>query len=122
VVDLSAYAYVGFFFLFALVFVGGALAVAWFLRPRNPDPIKSEIYECGETPIGSAWMQFHVGYYLVALVFVLFEVEVAFLFPLAVVFKSMSSPWPVLAAMSVFVGLLALADAYAWKKGALEWL
>ena len=121
-VDLTSYAYAGFFLLFALVFVGGAIVVAWVLRPSNPNPVKEQIYECGEMPIGSAWVQFHVGYYLVALVFVLFEVEVAFLFPWAVIFRSLPSPWTALIAVGIFVGVLALADAYAWKKGALEWL
>jgi NADH-quinone oxidoreductase subunit A len=63
-----------------------------------------------------------VGYYLVALVFVLFEVEVAFLFPWAAVFRTLADPWPSMAAVGLFIGVLALADAYAWKKGALEWL
>jgi NADH-quinone oxidoreductase subunit A len=120
--DLTPYGYAGFFFLFAILFVLGGLIASWLLRPRNPNPTKSQSYECGEMPIGSAWMQFHVGYYLIALVFVLFEVEVAFLFPWAAVFRLQSNPWPGLLAVGIFIGILALADAYAWKKGALEWL
>lgn len=121
-VDMVSYGYAGFFFLFAVLFVVGGLLAAWILRPSNPTALKLENYECGEMPIGSAWMQFHVGYYLIALVFVLFEVEVAFLFPWAAVFKSLPDKWPSLYAVGVFIGVLALADAYAWKKGALEWL
>jgi NADH-quinone oxidoreductase subunit A len=120
--DISSYGFAGFFFLFSVLFVMGGLIVAWILRPSNPSESKSDVYECGESPIGSAWMQFHVGYYLIALVFVLFEVEVAFLFPWAAVFKSLASPWYSLSAVGLFVGVLALADVYAWKKGALEWL
>lgn len=123
-VDMIAYGYAGFFFLFAVLFVLGGLIAAWALRPSNPTVAKLENYECGEKPIGSAYMQFHVGYYLIALVFVLFEVEVAFLFPWASVFKGLAGPekWESLYAVGMFIGVLALADAYAWKKGALEWL
>ncbi len=116
------YGYAGFFFLFAVLFVFGGLLASWILRPSNPSYAKSTPYECGEVPIGSAWIQFHIGYYMIALVFVLFEVEVAFLFPWAAVFRSLANPWPSLAAVGFFVGVLALGDAYAWKKGALEWL
>jgi NADH-quinone oxidoreductase subunit A len=120
--DLIPYGYAGFFFLFAILFVVGGLAAAWILRPNNPSFSKQDNYECGVEPIGTAWVQFHVGYYLIALVFVLFEVEVAFLFPWAAVFRSLPDPWPSMAAVGGFIGVLALADAYAWKKGALEWL
>ena len=120
--DLISYSYAGFFFLFGIVFVLGGLVASFILRPRKPSLAKSSVYECGEVPIGSAWMQFHVGYYLVALVFVLFEVEVAFLFPWAAVFRSLPNPGLSLVIVGIFVGILVLADAYAWKKGALEWL
>jgi NADH-quinone oxidoreductase subunit A len=120
--DLTQYGYAGFFFCFAILFVFGGLLAAFLLRPSNPNPTKLDNYECGEMPIGSAWVQFHVGYYLIALVFVLFEVEVAFLFPWAAVFRSLADPWPSMKAVGLFIGVLALADAYAWKKGALEWL
>ncbi len=122
--DLTAYGYAGFFFVFSILFVAGGLAASALFRPRNPNPSKLDSYECGESPIGSAWMQFHVGYYLIALVFVLFEVEVAFLFPWAAVFRSLTDEgrWASMLAVGIFIGILALADAYAWKKGALEWL
>jgi NADH-quinone oxidoreductase subunit A len=116
--------YAGFFFLFGILFVAGGLIANWLLRPSKPTKAKEMPYECGEIPIGSAWMQFHVGYYLIALVFVLFEVEVAFLFPWAAVYKTLSRAevFHSLYAVGLFIGVLALADAYAWKKGALEWL
>ena len=120
--DLTPWGYAGVFFLFGLLFVGGGLLAAWALRASAPGGRKADNYECGESPIGTAWVQFHVGYYLIALVFVIFEVEVAFLFPWAAVFKGLADPWPSLAAVGAFVGVLALADAYAWRKGALEWL
>jgi NADH-quinone oxidoreductase subunit A len=121
-VDLLPYSYTVCFLFFGILFVLGGLVGSWVLRPRKPSAEKSSIYECGETPIGSAWMQFNVGYYLVAMVFVLFEVEVAFLFPWASVYTSLESPGQSLAIVGLFVGILVIADAYAWKKGALEWL
>jgi NADH-quinone oxidoreductase subunit A len=120
--DLTQYGYAGFFFCFAILFTFGGLLAAFLLRPSKPNKSKLDNYECGEMPIGSAWVQFHVGYYLIALVVVLFEVEVAFLFPWAAAFRSLPDPWPSMQAVGLFIGVLALADAYAWKKGALEWL
>lgn len=122
--DKVSFGYAGFFLIFGILFVAGGLIANWALSPKRPSLAKNMPYECGEIPIGSAWMQFHVGYYLIALVFVLFEVEVAFLFPWAAVYKSLSGAemWTSLAAVGLFIGVLALADAYAWKKGALEWL
>jgi len=122
VTDLASYGFAGFFLLAGIAFVAGGLIASWALRPRNPNKNKLDNYECGEAPIGSAWVQFHVGYYMIALVFVLFEVEVAFLFPWAAVFRLLADPWPSMLEVGVFIGILALADAYAWKKGALEWL
>lgn len=122
--DFVNFGYTGFFLLFAIAFVGGGLLANWLLSPSKPSAAKNMPYECGEIPIGSARMQFHVGYYLIALVFVLFEVEVAFLFPWASVYKTLTRAEVIasLAAVGGFIGVLALADAYAWKKGALEWL
>ena len=120
--DLSSYGLVGFFFLAAIVFVAGGMLTAWFLRPSDHSGAKKDTYECGAEPIGGAWIQFHVGYYLIALVFVLFEVEVALLTPWVVIFRSQADPWPSLIAVGAFVGLLALADVDAWRTGALEWL
>ena len=122
--EMKNFGVAGFFFIFGILFVVGGLIGNWIFRPSKPSDAKSMAYECGEIPIGSAWVQFHVGYYLIALVFVLFEVEVAFLFPWASVFKSLDHQARLnsLIAVLSFIGVLALADAYAWKKGALEWL
>jgi NADH-quinone oxidoreductase subunit A len=121
---MNQFGYAGFFFLFGILFVAGGLIANWLISPSKPSKAKGMAYECGEAPIGSAWVQFHVGYYMIALIFVLFEVEVAFLFPWASVYSSMDhgQKWQSLAAVLAFIGVLALADAYAWKKGALEWL
>ena len=122
--EMIQFGYAGFFLVFGLLFVAGGLIGNWLLRPSKPSKAKAMPYECGEEPIGSAWVQFHVGYYLIALVFVLFEVEVAFLFPWASIYSGMDHNAKVnsLVAILSFIGVLALADAYAWKKGALEWL
>jgi len=120
--DFKEFGYAGFFLIFGILFVAGGLIANWILGANNPSRAKAMPYECGEIPIGSAWVQFHVGYYLIALVFVLFEVEAAFLFPLASVYKLQAEPWFFIAAISVFLVELLIGYAYAWKKGALEWL
>lgn len=122
--EMVNFGYAGFFFIFGILFVVGGLIGNWVFRPSKPSVAKGMPYECGEIPIGSAWVQFHVGYYMIALIFVLFEVEVAFLFPWAAVYKSLDKVTMLhsLYAVLAFIGVLALADAYAWKKGALEWL
>jgi len=120
--DLQPYAYVAFFFAFGIVFVAGGFITNWLIAESKPGKVKSSAYECGVDPVGPAWMQFHAGYYMVALVFVVFEVETAFLFPWAAVFRSLGDPGWALTSMGAFMGILLLGLAYAWRKGALEWL
>lgn len=108
-------------FLIAGVLIGVvALTLAWLLRPNHPTEQKLQIYECGETPVGSPWTQFNSRFYTVALVFLLFDVEVVFLFPWAVVYKELG--FFAFTEMFVFVGILALGLAWAWAKGDLEWV
>src|SRR5688572_6225770 len=76
------------FVLVGTLFLGGNLLLGRLVRPANPTPEKGEVYECGEQPIGSAWIQFDLRFYVVALLFVIFDVEIAFFFPWAVVFGS----------------------------------
>lgn len=104
----------------AVVMVGGGLLFSRLLAPHNPGKAKTEPYECGEQTIGRSWVHFNVGYYLFALLFLVFDVEAAFLFPWAVVFREIG----VLALIEggVFIAILLLALLYAWKKGALEWV
>lgn len=97
-----------------------SLTLSWLLRPHNPTPEKQMIYECGEVPVGSPWLQFNNRFYTVALVFLLFDVEVVFLFPWAVVFKELGAF--AFLEMFVFVAILSLGLAYAWVKGDLEWV
>ncbi len=97
----------------ALLVLGGLLG------PRRPDSEKLSPYECGFEAFEDARMQFDVRYYLIAILFIAFDLEIAFVFPWAVIFRSLG---PVgLYEMGIFLGLLVLGFIYVWKKGALEW-
>lgn len=115
----SDYGYVGLFLIFGIAFVAGAFIVSWFLRPRDPNPVKNSPYECGEIVKGTSWIQFNVRYYLIALVFVVFDIEALFLIPWAVVFRELGTAAYI--EMMVFIIILLFGLIYAWKKGALEW-
>ncbi len=91
-----------------------------FVRPKNPEPEKYVTYECGILPFGDARIQHNVQYYLIALLFAIFDVEVVFLFPWALVFPSLGAI--AVLEMFIFIFILAVGLAYAWKKGALEWM
>ena len=109
----------------AILFVFGSLVAGHFLRPHAPTREKSLIYECGEKPIGQAWFNFNPRFYLVALVFVIFEVEIAFMFPVASVYKAFLDKGQGLLAFAeilVFVAILAVGLAYVWAMGDLEWV
>jgi NADH-quinone oxidoreductase subunit A len=119
------FANVLFFAATAILFVFGSLLAGRFLRPNAPNREKSMIYECGEKPIGQAWFNFNPRFYLVALVFVIFEVEIAFMYPVASVYKSFIEKGQGLLAFAeifVFVAILAVGLAYVWAMGDLEWV
>lgn len=101
-----------------LCLVAGAV-ISWLGRPMQPTPIKREAYECGEPTIGPTAVRLRPLFYLFALIFVIFDVEVVFLFPWAVVFQDLG--WFAFIEMTVFIGILLLGLAYAWRKGALQW-
>jgi NADH-quinone oxidoreductase subunit A len=106
-----------------MLLAGGAFVTAWILRPHSPTDAKRTAYECGELPFGDAWMRFKAQYYVVALLFLLFEIETAFLFPWALIFRKLSALAPfAFAEMAVFLVILLFGLGYAWRKGALEWL
>jgi NADH-quinone oxidoreductase subunit A len=108
-----------------LGFVGVNLLIGKLLRPANPQTRKLSTYECGEPSTGSAWVNFNIRFYLVALVFIIFEVEIAFLFPVAVVFRGLVESGEGLLAFIkafIFVGILFLGLIYSWAKGDLEWV
>ena len=113
-------------YLPVLVFliVGGViglalLAMGFILGPRRPDAAKNSPYECGFEAFENARMKFDVRYYLVAILFIIFDLEIAFLFPWAVVLDKIGIVGFV--AMAVFLGILVVGFIYEWKKGALEW-
>jgi NADH:ubiquinone oxidoreductase subunit 3 (subunit A) len=114
------YATILFFLAAALLLAGAALGVNRLLSPSHPNPVKNSTYECGMEPFGDAQMRYNVRFYIFALLYVVFAVEAAFLFPWAVVFRSLSGLLP-LGEAAVFLGILVLALAYAWRKGALKW-
>ncbi len=107
------------FFIIGIVFVGLGLVAAKIVRPSNPTKEKLTTYECGEEPIGLPWVKFNVRFYVIALVFLIFEVEVVFLFPWALVFKELG--WFAFIEMVVFVVILLTGLVYVWAKGDLEW-
>jgi NAD(P)H-quinone oxidoreductase subunit 3 len=88
-------------------------------RTGKRQPVAAETYESGMVPVGDAWVRFHVQYYLYALVFVIFDVEVIFLYPWAVVFRQIGGL--ALVEMGIFLAVLLLGLAYAWRRGALRW-
>ena len=109
----------------AILFVFGSLLAGKFLRPNAPNAEKSMIYECGEKPIGHAWFNFNPRFYQVALVFVIFEVEIAFMYPVASVYRSFierGQGWLAFIEIFVFVAILAVGLAYVWAMGDLEWV
>ena len=103
----------------AIVMVGAALLRAWLLAPRSFNPQKGEAYECGIPTRGTSWMQFKAGYYLFAILYLMFDVETVFLFPWATVLKEVGAVG--LMSIAFFMVILVLGLVYAWKKGALEW-
>jgi NADH-quinone oxidoreductase subunit A len=103
----------------------GSLLLGKLLRPRNPGGLKEEIYECGEPTVGPAWVQFDLRFYVVALLFVVFDVEIALLYPWAVVYQDYIAQglgsaafW----AMLFFLGLLFIGFLYLWRFGYLDWV
>ncbi|UXP32853.1 NADH-quinone oxidoreductase subunit A [Reichenbachiella agarivorans] len=127
--ELSNYQIILLFAVGGFVAIFGSLAASWLLRPRRPNEEKLTTYECGEDPTGTAWGKFNIRFYVIALVFVLFETELLFLFPWAIVFGDeglnalTDGKWSILAfvEMSLFILVLAFGLAYVWAKGFLEW-
>jgi NADH:ubiquinone oxidoreductase subunit 3 (subunit A) len=110
--------------LFALIFPALPLLVSRLLyqfriRPEHADPVKRATYECGVESEGTAWVQFNARYYLFALGFVIFDVEVIFLYPWAIRHAELG-PWSLVKA-ALFIGVLAFGLAYAWRRRALDW-
>ncbi len=116
---MTGYLPVLIFFALIVGFATVSLITAWLLRPSRPYRAKTDNYECGAEVIGTAWVQFPVGFYLVALVFIVFDALAVFLFPWALVLRELGL-WA-LGTMGVFVGLLTLGWVYAYREGILDW-
>jgi NADH-quinone oxidoreductase subunit A len=127
---LSGFGGIVLFIVGGIFFVLLVFFIARMIRPNRPDPQKLSPYECGEEAEGNVWTNFNVRFYIVALLFLLFEVELVLLFPWAVVFSDQQSiekygntwVWISLAEISFFIFLLVIGLAYAWKKGYLAWV
>jgi NADH-quinone oxidoreductase subunit A len=117
---LADYSFVGLLLIVAILFPLVAVGMAYFLRPKKPDPVKASTYECGLETVGETWVQFRPQYYIYALVFVIFDVEAVFLYPWAVAYNQLGLY--ALVEMMIFLGILVLGLAYAWRKDALRWM
>jgi NADH-quinone oxidoreductase subunit A len=116
---LDSYLPVIVLFSFAGAVVLALLCVAGRLGPKSSNPVKDEPFESGNPPRGAAWVRFSVKFYLVAMLFLIFDVEVVFLYPWAILFRRLGVFG--LVEMGVFLFILVIGFVYAWKRGALEW-
>jgi NADH-quinone oxidoreductase subunit A len=116
---LSNWAFVGVFLVLAPIFPALPIGIAMLLRPKKPNVLKSQTYECGVETVGDTWVQFRVQYYIYGLVFLVFDVEMVLLFPWAVAYNKLDLF--AFGAGLVFIFLLADALIYAWKKNVLVW-
>lgn len=107
------------FFLSSVVIVGVGMILNWIVAPKSKNKTKEEAYECGIPTQGSSYVQFKVGYYLFAIIFLIFDIETVFLFPWAVVMKDMGAI--AFIEILIFLVILGLGLLYAWKKDALKW-
>jgi len=119
---LASYATLGFLLVLGVVVAIAALAANRLLRTQVPTRTKQLTYECGLDPVGGDWAQMQIRYYVYAFLYVLFAVESVFLFPWAVVYNQTGFGLITVAEMAVFVAVLVLGLAYAWRKGVLRWL
>jgi NADH-quinone oxidoreductase subunit A len=127
---ISEFGNILIFIIGGIIFVAGGLTTAFLVRPNKPNEEKNTSYECGEDPIGSAWGNFNLRFYIVALIFLLFEVEIVFLFPWATVFGNEQKiietggawAWLALTEVFAFILILALGLVYAWVRGYLDWI
>lgn len=111
---------IGLLFLVAVAFPVAPMGLEYLIGPRKPNPIKNDTYECGIETVGEAWIQFKAQYYIFALAFVVFDVEVIFLFPWAVAYNRMDL-FGVVAGIT-FIAILLVELIVAWRQGSLEWV
>lgn len=117
---LNDWIFIGIFLIFAPIFPAMALLITRLIAPRKPNALKSETYECGIETYGETWVQFKAQYYIFALVFLIFDIEVVFLYPWAVAFDQL----PLFAVLEgvLFIVILVAGLLYTWRKGVLEWV
>ena len=108
------------YLLVACGFIFGSLVAGRLIRRQRPNPEKLATYECGEETIGTAWIQFNVRFYIIALIFLIFDVEIAVLFPWTTIFKEAGAL--AFVEMALFLVILLVGYVYVWAKGDLEWL
>ncbi len=123
--NLDIYMPILILLIFGVVLVSATLLVGKLIRPSNPNPVKNQPYECGEEPVGTAWSVFNMRFYVTGLIFIIFDVESALMFPVVAVFKDLNDiGMGGLVFMELFLFLLILAAglAYCWRKGDLDWV
>ena len=123
--NLDVYMPIVILIALAILVAGGSLLLGSFIRPHNPNKLKETAYECGEEPVGTAWANFNVRFYVVALIFIIFDVESALMFPVAAVFKRFNEigmGGTLLMSVLAFVLVLVSGLVYCWKKGDLDWV
>lgn len=127
--QLTEFGKIFLFMIMGILLVSVTLLISRIVAPRKPNPEKLLSYECGEDPKGNSWVQFNPRFYVIALVFLLFDVELVFIFPWATIFSNEALihadsrwGWLTLTEMFVFVGILILGLVYVWRKGDLEWI
>jgi NADH-quinone oxidoreductase subunit A len=115
----ESWQFIALFVLLAPIFPAAPILLNWLLGPKKPNALKNQTYECGVETIGDTWIQFKVQYYIYAIIFVIFDVEAIFLFPIAAAYGMLD--FFAVGAAALFIILLADGLAYAWGKGALEY-
>jgi len=117
---LNDWIFIGIFLLLAPIFPALAILIPRLIAPRKSNPLKTETYECGIETYGETWVQFKAQYYIFALVFLIFDIEIVFLYPWAVAFDQL----PMFAVLEgvLFILILVAGLFYTWRKGVLEWV
>jgi NADH-quinone oxidoreductase subunit A len=116
---LTEFGKIFIFLLVGIIFVAIAIIMAYLIRPKRPTVEKSKTYECGENPIGSSWQKFNIRFYVVALIFLIFDVEVVMLFPWALNYRAFG--FYGFSVGAIFLIVLFIGMIYEWRKGDLEW-
>ncbi|MGN0019493.1 MAG: NADH-quinone oxidoreductase subunit A [Sphingobacterium hotanense] len=127
--QISEYGKILLMAIVGMLLVCATIFLAYVLSPKNPNPVKLSTYECGEESVGTSWIQFNPRFYVIALIFLLFDVELIFIFPWATVFGNTDFiaadarwGWFTLVEMAIFIGILIVGLIYVWKSGDISWI